>query len=52
MCNVVVLPPSDAAPSPKKHAAIERDRRSGVRLKAYATPAACGICVARGEDIV
>jgi hypothetical protein len=45
-------PPSDAAPSPKKQAAMERERRLGVRRRAYATPAACGICVARGEEMV
>ena len=52
MQYMIVVPPSDAAPSPKKHTATERDRRSDVRFRAYATPAACGICVARGEDIV
>lgn len=45
-------PPSDAAPSPKKQAVMDLSRRAGIRRRAYATPAACGICVAKGEDIV
>lgn len=48
---LVTEPPSDAAPSPKKHAATD-ERRLGVRFSAYATPAACGIWVASGEEIV
>jgi hypothetical protein len=37
------LPPSEAAPSPKKQAATDRLARSGLRFRAKATPAACGI---------
>ena len=44
--------PSDAAPSPKKTAAQFFPRRFGSRFNAKATPAACGICVASGEEIV
>lgn len=44
--------PSEAAPSPKNTAAQFFPLRNGSRLNAKATPAACGICVANGDDIV
>ena len=44
--------PSDAAPSPKYTTAQFLPRRLGSRLIAYPTPAAWGICVANGEEMV